>query len=283
MTTANELASGKGDKDENFPVAALISPQFRKPVLAFYDFVRLADDVADHDATPPDEKLRLLDGMKACLTGENDDVTVGVGLRDELARRNLGPEHAVDLLVAFKLDVTKMRYTDWDDLIGYCRYSAMPVGRYVLDVHGENRDLWPANDALCAALQIINHAQDCAKDYRAIDRVYLPQDMLARHGATVEMLAAEKSSPALRAVLTELAQKTAELLKQSATFGPNIRNARLAFDVEVIQTLAEDLTHMLLTRDPLCERVHHSKADKIRLICKAFGRFLWGRISHSRK
>ena len=60
----------------------------------------------------------------------------------------------------------------------YCRYSAMPVGRFVLDVHGESRDLWPANDALCAALQVINHLQDCAKDYRELDRVYLPLDVL---------------------------------------------------------------------------------------------------------
>ena len=77
------------------------------------------------------------------------------------------------------MDVTKRRYRDWDDLMNYCRYSAMPVGRFVLDVHGEPRSTWPANDALCAALQIINHLQDCGEDYRNLDRVYLPLDLLA--------------------------------------------------------------------------------------------------------
>ena len=81
------------------------------------------------------------------------------------------------------MDVTKLRYRDWDDLIGYCSYSAMPVGRFVLDVHGESRATWPANDALCAALQIINHLQDCGRDYRNLDRVYIPLDALAESGA----------------------------------------------------------------------------------------------------
>ena len=87
---------------------------------------------------------------------------------------------------AFRRDVTKLRYADWGELMDYCRYSAMPVGRYVLDVHGETRATWPLTDALCAALQIINHLQDCAKDYRALDRVYLPLDTMAAQGATPE-------------------------------------------------------------------------------------------------
>ena len=76
------------------------------------------------------------------------------------------------------MDVTKLRYRNWTELIEYCRYSAMPVGRFVLDVHSEPRETWKANDALCAALQINNHIQDCGQDYRNLDRVYIPQDEL---------------------------------------------------------------------------------------------------------
>src|SRR5919107_1411517 len=96
-----------------------------------------------------------------------------VTLRTTLRERALSPGHARDLLKAFRLDATKRRYRDWDDLMHYCAYSAMPVGRYVLDVHGESRATWPASDALCAALQVINHVQDCGADYRALDRVYI--------------------------------------------------------------------------------------------------------------
>ena len=109
-------------------------------------------------------------------------------LRSALAERSLSPRHAQDLLAAFKLDATKLRYRDWDDLMHYCSYSAMPVGRFVLDVHGESRSTWPANDALCAALQVINHLQDCKEDYLNLDRVYLPLDVLAAGGTTVEAL-----------------------------------------------------------------------------------------------
>ena len=120
----------------------------------------------------------------------------------------LSARHPLDLLVAFRQDVTKRRYGDWDELMEYCSYSAMPVGRFVLDVHGESEDTWAPSDALCSALQVINHLQDCAKDYRDLDRVYLPLDALAAHGTRVEALAAPAASPQLRACLVSLAEHT---------------------------------------------------------------------------
>jgi hydroxysqualene synthase len=261
MITAEEARSGKGHRDENFPVASrVIHPRHRAPILAFYEFVRTADDIADHPSLPPAEKLALLDRLEATLLGRDDDNPVGVALRAQLAARGLAPKHAQDLLTAFRMDVTKLRYRDWDDLIGYCTYSAMPVGRFVLDVHGESRALWPANDALCAALQIINHLQDCAKDYRNLDRVYVPLDALDAAGATVEMLGAERAPPPLLVCIHALAHRTHTLLHESWPFSVGIDDMRLALEVAVIQTLAERLTGLLSRRDPLSERVHLGKA-----------------------
>ena len=259
MTSAADLASGKGHSDENFPVAGIVKPQHRAPILAFYRFVRAADDVADHATAPPDEKLRLLEIMRASLVGESDENREGVALRTILAERGLSEQHALDLLEAFRRDCTKTRYDDWADLMDYCRYSAAPVGRYVLDLHGEDRRTWPANDALCAALQVINHLQDCAKDYRDIDRVYIPADALAAAGIGVEALAEPSASPALRGVIRGLAARTEGLLGTSAPFARIIDDTRLAIEVAVIQRLAESLTRMLKVRDPLSEKVHHSK------------------------
>ena len=251
------LRSGKGHRDENFPVASrLIHPRHRGPVLAFYEFVRTADDMADHDTLKPQEKLDLLDRLEASLLGKDDAVREGVTLRTALRERKLAPRHAQDLLTAFRMDVTKLRYRDWDDLMNYCTYSAMPVGRFVLDVHGEDRSIWPANDALCAALQIINHLQDCGDDYRNLDRVYVPLDALAASGSDVADLGREQSSPALRQCLRSLAIRTGGLLDKSAPFAASINDFRLALEVAVIQTLARRLTAMLTARDPLCERVH---------------------------
>jgi squalene synthase HpnC len=248
--------SGKGHRNENFPVASfLIHPRHRGAILAFYNFVRTADDIADHAALAPQEKLDLLDRLNAGLAGENDDDAVAVRLRDALAERALSPRHAQDLLAAFKLDVTKLRYRDWDDLIGYCSLSAMPVGRFVLDVHGESSSTWPANDALCAALQIINHLQDCKDDYRDLDRVYVPLDLLAAQGTGVEALGEPRASPALLAALHNLAERSERLLCDSDVFPLLINDRRLALEVSVINTLAHRLTRLLTARDPLSERV----------------------------
>src|ERR1044071_3275001 len=202
MSSVAELQSGKGHQDENFPVASfLIAPRHRAPVLAFYKFVRAADDVSDNARVAPEEKLALLEQMRQSLVGESNAVPEGVALRAILEERGLSPVHALDLLEAFRRDCTKLRYRDWDDLIDYCRYSAMPLGRFVLDVHGESRTLWPANDALCAALQVINQLQDCAKDYHDLDRVYLPQDALAAAGVEMEALGASAASAGLKSVI----------------------------------------------------------------------------------
>ena len=255
--TAAELRSGKGSGNENFPVASrLVHPRRRAIIMAFYEFVRVADDIADHAGLAPDQKLAHLDSLEASLLGKTDRDAVGVTLRNALRERGLGPQHAQDLLTAFRLDVTKLRYADWDDLIGYCRYSAMPVGRFVLDVHGEDRSTWPANDALCAALQVINHLQDCKKDFQALNRVYVPEDALAAAGANVEDLGRDTATPALRRCLVTLAERTGKLLDQSAAFSPQIKDFRLAMEVAVIQSLARRLVALLLRRDPLSERVH---------------------------
>lgn len=274
------LQSGKGRKDENFPVASfLIAPRHRAPVRAFYRFVRFADDIADHATAPPKEKLRLLEEMQASLTGESEASPEGVALRAILSERNLSPVHALDLLEAFRRDVIKLRYRDWDDLMDYCRYSAMPVGRFVLDVHGESPAAWPANDALCASLQIINHLQDCAKDYRDLNRVYLPEDVLAEGGVSLESLAASSATPALKAVIAGLARKNAGLLALSRHFAPQIHDARLALEVDLIQTLAEDLNAKLTRRDPLSEKVHHSKMNVAALFLLRLPVFAFRRLA----
>jgi hydroxysqualene synthase len=260
------LRSGKSHRDENFPVAShLIHPRHRGAILAFYEFVRIADDIADHPTLPAAEKLAHLDQLETTLLGKDDRVPQAVALRAELRDRNLATRHAQDLLTAFRMDVTKLRYRDWDDLMNYCSYSAMPVGRFVCDVHGEDRSVWPSNDALCAALQIINHLQDCGADFRNLDRVYVPLDALAASGAKVEDLGQPAAPARLRDCLRKLALRTGALLDESASFSPRIADFRLAMEVAVIQALARRLTAILLARDPLSEKVH-LKAPAVALV-----------------
>jgi squalene synthase HpnC len=278
MASTQLPSSGKGHRDENFPVASfLVRKRYRPIILCFYRFARAADDIADHPSLPAPDKLNLLFGMQRTLEGQAEISAEALALRETLARHGLSPQHALDLLEAFRRDVTKLRYADWNDLMDYCRYSAMPVGRFVLDVHGESSGTWPASDALCSALQVINHLQDCAKDYRELDRVYVPLDVLRQNGLEPTALGATYATPALRAVLTSLARCTSSLLAQSRSFSNQVADFRLALEVAVIQRLAEDLNARLLVRDPLSDRVHHRPAEAARTALLGAAGFLLAR------
>jgi squalene synthase HpnC len=257
MTSASELRSGKTHRDENFPVASwIIHPRHRALILAFYNFVRTADDIADHATLAEPEKLRLLDLFEAELLGRGDSQPEAVNLRRALAERSMPPRHALDVLTAFRMDVTKLRYENWEEVIHYCRYSAMPVGRFMLDVHGESTSTWAASDALCAGLQINNHLQDCGKDYRNINRVYLPRDALAAAGASVEELGGGRATAPLLQCLHSLAARTEGLLNESKSLCAEVRDFRLGLEISVIQAFADKIVRLLKVRDPLSERVH---------------------------
>jgi squalene synthase HpnC len=282
MTPASELRSGKTDRDENFPVASwIIHPRHRALILAFYNFVRTADDIADHALLDAPAKLALLDELEADLLGQGDGQAEAVVLREALQMREMPPRHALDVLTAFRMDVTKLRYADWDELIHYCSFSAMPVGRFMLDVHGESKATWPASDALCAALQINNHLQDCGNDYRDLDRVYIPQDTLDRHGASVEDLKQANASPALLACIRELVAKTETLMHESETLPVHIADVRLGCDVAVIETFAWQILKMLKVRDPLSEKVYLSKASMAGYALTGIAGGLWRRATTS--
>jgi hydroxysqualene synthase len=261
MIDIADTSSGKTHRDENFPVASfLIAPQYRAPIMAFYDFVRAADDISDHATLKPQEKLDLLERLDNALMARGPDEAVAARLREACAARKLDVQHARDLITAFMRDATYLRYRDWDDLIYYCRYSAMPVGRFVCDVHGEDpARVWEANDALCAALQVINHLQDCGKDYRDLNRVYVTAESLAANVGAVEMLGESRAPTPLLGAIRDLNKKTAALLDQSRAFPDLIDDTRLAMEVGAIQALAEKLVARLAVADPLCDKVHAGK------------------------
>ena len=275
MTDAT-FTSGKDHSQENFPVGSrLIAAEHRPVVMAYYRFARAADDIGDARA-PAEERLDRLDAMAEGLDAgaSHRDApglpAVAVALGRIMADRGLKLANASDLLVAFKRDVAQSRYADWDDLISYCVHSAMPVGRFMLDVHGEDAGLIPASDALCAALQVINHLQDCHKDWHELDRVYLPADALAAAGLTADVLAQQPPPAALGEVVRGLAHRCRPLLDQSADFAAAIRAPGLAYEVAVIQALAVDLVGRL-EQAPFAKSRHHSKVEALFIALRSCG------------
>jgi farnesyl-diphosphate farnesyltransferase len=260
-----ETPSGKWRGSENFPVGSfLIRRDLRVHVHAFYRFARNADDIADNPDLTADEKIGRLERMGAILDGASGKASPAASaMRESLLETGVTAQHCHDVLHAFRLDAVKLRYRDWNDLMGYSRYSASPVGRQLLDLHGENRTTWPASDALCSALQVLNHLQDCADDYRRLDRVYLPLEDLAGEGIGVEALAGGMSSAGLRRVLDRLLDRTAELVDQACGLPPLVASRGLRWESAVIVALAGRLLRRLRHGDPFATRVALRKSDFI--------------------
>ena len=267
-----ELWSGKDKADENFPVGSLlIRSGLRRHVHVFYRFARIADDIADSPTLASADKLRRLDVMEAVLRYERQDGSAAaLELRDSLAQTGVTPEHACDLLHAFRQDATKQRYASWSELATYCRYSAMPVGRHVLDLHGEHMDSYAPSDALCAALQLLNHLQDAVVDLRLLDRCYLPGDMLASVGVTVADLSRPTLSTALRRLFDQLLDLTDAWNEVGATLPRFVQDRRLRLETGVISGLSYRLQRRLRQEDAVAGRVKLRRRDAFLSLLMAF-------------
>jgi farnesyl-diphosphate farnesyltransferase len=275
MLDSVETWSGKDRGDENFPVgSALIAPRLRPHVHAFYAFARNADDIADSPTLAAEDKVFRLDTMEEVLLGRCETGSPSaLRLRGSLAETGVTARHSLDLLVAFRRDATQRRYASWDELHDYCRYSAMPVGRHVLDLHGEGATTHAPSDALCTSLQVLNHLQDCARDLAGLDRCYLPEDLLAEAGSSVaEVLDATETS-GLRRVFARLLDEVDALNRAGADLPRRVRDRRLRLETAVIVGLARRLAARLRRGDPLARRIKLTKGDAALSVAAAL-RFL---------
>jgi squalene synthase HpnC len=282
MSQAIETPSGKGAADENFPVGSWLLPARLRPhVAVFYRFARAIDDIADNPALAANDKIARLSRFAAAVegdTGGDPALATAIAIRRSLAETGVPARHCLDLIAAFKQDATKLRYADWDELMGYCALSANPVGRYLLDLHGEDRAGTAASDALCSALQVLNHLQDCGDDRRALDRVYLPLDWLTAAGADVTDLDASACSPGLRRVIDQCLDGVDDLMAAARTLPARLKSRHLAMESAVIVRLAIRLTALLRAGDPLAGRVALRRHDFVACGLRGAGGELWRRM-----
>ncbi len=258
-----EAWSGKDRTQENFPVGSLlVRRSLRRHVHAFYSFARNADDIADSAVLAPADRLARLGVMEDVLTGRAEAGSPSAsGLRRSLAQTGVTDVHSRELLRAFRQDATQTRYATWPDLLEYCRYSAMPVGRHVLALHGEAPDCIPPSDALSAALQILNHLQDMARDLAGLDRCYLPEEWLAAEGSGVADVRGPAETPGLRRVIDRLLDGCDVMNEQAAALPLRVRDVRLRLETGVIVGLSRRLAARLRAGDPLAKRVKLHRFD----------------------
>ena len=259
-----ETPSGKGAADENFPVGSFLLPKRLRPhVMTYYAFARAIDDIADDPDTLPQDKITGLNAMDDALLGRNkkpdETLAKATALRASMLATNVDLAHGSDLVSAFRQDAVQSRYNTWDDLIDYCMRSASPVGRYLLELHGEDKAHFEYSDALCNALQVINHLQDCADDLRDLDRCYLPLEWCEETGANIDMLREQASPPALRAVQMKCLEGTESLLRLADKLPGKLKSKSLAMESGVIISIAWKLVDKLKRQDPVASRVELSK------------------------
>lgn len=279
-TAGVETPSGKGSGDENFPVGSFLLPKRLRPhVATFYAYARAIDDIADNPDLAPEDKIARLDGFDRALLGETDDPAYAKATRVRETMGETGDivRHCRDLILAFKQDAVKLRYTDWADLMDYCGKSAAPVGRFLLDLHDCPADGYSAADALCNALQVINHLQDCQDDYLALNRVYLPGEWLEAAGASIEDIDRGAATPALRRVLDQCLDHTDALLVEARSLPRLLPNRRLAMESAAIIRLAEVLVRRLRRQDPIARRVELSKPVALRVAATGIVGYWFGR------
>jgi len=254
---------------ENFPTASLLlaRPQ-RAQVMAFYRFVRVADDIGDSPDLPAAEKIARLDAMERAL----DDPGTAMPEAAAIHRSGVGTAEARLMLSAFRQDATKARYADWADLEDYCRRSADPVGRMLLRLHGDGGHA-PANaaaDALCTALQVLNHLQDLVPDRDALDRIYLPMPWMDLAGGEQGFF--DKANTARRReVLDAALDRVEEQLDRAEALPRLLASRRLAIQSAMTIGCARKLLARLRAADPVLGRVALSKADFAAALASAFG------------
>ena len=272
MSAASEdvgAAPTKSPRDENFPVGSrLLRTATRPHVLAFYRFARAADDIADAVDLSPSEKLRRLDAMDEALEHEGRDARADA-LRRTQRETGCGISQARDLLGAFRQDAVKARYRDWNDLAAYCHLSAEPVGRFLLALHGE-REAHAASDALCTALQVLNHLQDCGTDRECLDRIYIPEPWLDMAGGEQAFFAPDAEA-ARRPVLDAMLDRVDDALDRAADLPALVGDRRLRLEAGVTLALARRLAARLREADPVATRVALSPRDFARTAIAAPG------------
>jgi squalene synthase HpnC len=261
---------------ENFHVVSFLLPKhLHQDFYNVYAYCRWADDLGDEIGDTA-ESLRLLEWWR----GELDAMYQGrathpvfVALGPTVKRYGIPHEPFGDLIAAFVQDQTVTRYHNWEELFGYCRNSANPVGRLVLYLCGYSDAVRQRlSDATCTALQLANFWQDVTVDLKK-DRIYIPLDIMARHGYTVDELFAHRFTPAFREVMRETVAKARELFQDGLPLVGMV-NRRLALDLDLFSRGGMRVLDKIERQgyDVLTARPSVSKVERVRLLVGSMAR-----------
>ncbi len=268
---------------ENFHVVTFLLPRrLRQDFFNVYAYCRWADDLGDEMGDRA-ESLKLLEWWRAeldAMYAGRATHPVFVALMETVRKHAIPRQPFADLIQAFVQDQTVARYRDWEELFGYCRYSANPVGRLVLHLCGySDARRQRLSDATCTALQLANFWQDVTVDLLK-DRVYIPLEIMERHGYTVEELRARRFTPAFREVMREAVEKARELFLEGLPLSTMV-DRRLALDLDLFSRGGLQVLEKIarLNYNVLAARPAISKAERVRLLLGSLARTAFHRAA----
>ncbi len=264
----SHLMSGKSYSDENFPVASfLMTKKIRSIVRVFYFFARMADDIADHQTLSSNQKKNILlffdNAISKSKKTNNKVLDKMIARFKELPS---GKKYSRNLLKAFMMDASNKKYKNWNDLLYYCKFSANPVGRFVIDAVNERKNIekiYEASDSLCTALQIINHIQDCKKDFKELNRVYIPESFFKKYSLDKKILRKSKSIENFERLKIEIVDNVLVSLRKTKLGLREIQSWRLRKETLIILNIAKRLCNLLKIKDPLEKQIKLSRIDFI--------------------
>lgn len=259
----------KTAKDEQFPVKQLVPASLRPLVDTYYQAAREADDIADNSCLQQDEKLRRLAAVREAFLQPSaaDDRPEIRRLGKLFVAENLDASLFLDLLTAFERDAAGRPVRIWEELMDYCRYSAAPVGRFILAVHDEAPSAILPAEQLCIVLQMINHLGDIKQDLSQLGRCYIPQDMMQKYGVRPSDFGLNYTSSAVRELLDEMLSRTRAMLKEAALLPALIRNFRLRFNICVILSLTNSMLQKYKRADFLQNPPRPNMTDRLKAFC----------------
>lgn len=259
----------KNKNQENFPVGMMLFGKAKRElVYNYYQFARYGDDIADAPKlkaqTKIDRLYELEDIFLKTKEYKGQKLKFVQKLRQEFNTYQLSTSLATDLLIAFRKDAMGFDYQTWGQLVDYCRYSAAPVGRFMLAIHNENPSTYHPSDAICVALQIVNHIQDLKYDFSVLKRLYLPAEIMHKYNIQPEDLLANKSSLGLKKAIEKIMEMTKGLLKDGEVLPNIIKSVSLRIEVCIILSLTNFMVKRILCGDVLADEIKLSKFDWFR-------------------
>lgn len=242
----------------------------------YYRYARYADDIADNPRLSPKQKVAKLHELEDVFLKSKpyrgQKLKFVQTLREDFSRHNLNLSPATDLLIAFRQDAMGFDYQTWGQLVEYCKYSAVPVGRFMLALFNEHPSTYLPAASLCVALQIVNHLQDIKYDALTMKRIYLPAEFMQKYKFSKEDLIKDKSVPGVRKAVDEMLDLCQGLVKEGSLLPAIIKSTTLKIEVCVILSLTNIMIKKIKSGDVLQKHIKLSGFDWIRALCSGFVR-----------